>query len=50
MLDDVETEGYIPSPKNRKSLTIIKTISANGRPPIPLVIICPRRKIMESWI
>lgn len=48
--DDVETEGYIPSPENRKSLTIIETISADGRPPIPPVIICPGRKIMESWI
>jgi hypothetical protein len=46
----METEGYIGTPKNRKSLMIIETISADGRPPIPPVIICPGRKIMESWI
>jgi hypothetical protein len=47
---DMETEGYIGTPENRKSLTIIETISADGRPPIPSVIICLGRKIIESYI
>ena len=43
-------EFYTPSPENRKSVTIIECISADGREPIPPLIICPGKRIMESWI
>ncbi|RPA97609.1 hypothetical protein L873DRAFT_1690158, partial [Choiromyces venosus 120613-1] len=43
-------ELYTASPENRKSLTIIETICADGREPLPTVIICPGEKIMENWI
>ncbi|RPA96088.1 hypothetical protein L873DRAFT_1791846 [Choiromyces venosus 120613-1] len=41
-------ELYTASPENRKSLTIIETICADGREPPPSVIICPGEKIMEN--
>ena len=41
---------YTASPENRKSITIIETICADGRPPIPPIVICPGEKIMESWV
>jgi hypothetical protein len=43
-------EMYTSSPKNRKSVTIIKAVSANRREPPPPLVICPRKQIMESWI
>jgi len=43
-------ELYTASHENRKSLTIIKTICAEGSPPPLPVVICPREKIMENWI
>jgi hypothetical protein len=43
-------EMYTSLPKNRKSVTIIKAVSANGREPPPLLVICLRKQIMESWI
>jgi len=43
-------ELYILSLENRQSVTIIEAICADGRPPPPPVIICPREKNMESWI
>jgi DDE superfamily endonuclease len=43
-------ELYTASPENRKSVTIIEAISADGREPPPLLIICPGKRIMESWI
>ena len=43
-------ELYTASPENRKSITIIETICADGSPPPPPVVICPGEKIMESWI
>jgi hypothetical protein len=43
-------EMYTSSPENRKSVTIIEVISADGREPPPPMIICPGQKIMESWI
>ena len=43
-------ELYTATPENRKSITIIKTIYAEGTPPPPPVIICPGEKTMESWI
>ncbi|RPB00017.1 hypothetical protein L873DRAFT_1681667, partial [Choiromyces venosus 120613-1] len=38
------------SPENRKSLTIIEAICADGIPLPPPVIICLGEKIIESWI
>src|SRR5436305_6452936 len=43
-------ELYASSPENRKSLTIIETIYADGREPLPPFIICPGKQIMENWI
>ena len=43
-------ELYTASPENRKSITIIETISADGSPPLPPVVICPGEKIMEDWV
>jgi len=43
-------EHYSASPENRKSVTIIETISADGKKPIPPFIIVPGIKIMENWI
>ena len=43
-------ELYTLSPENRKSLTIIETIYADGREPLPPFIICPGKQIMENWI
>lgn len=43
-------EAYTRSPENRKSVTIIETIYADGRKPLPLFIIAPGQKIMENWI
>jgi len=43
-------EVYTPSPENRKSVTILEAISADGREPPPPLIICPGKRIMESWI
>jgi hypothetical protein len=34
-------ELYIASPKNRKSITVIKTIITDGREPLPPFIIAP---------
>ncbi|RPB00440.1 hypothetical protein L873DRAFT_1559953, partial [Choiromyces venosus 120613-1] len=39
---------YTASPENRKSLTIIEAICADGSHPPPPVIICSEEKIMES--
>jgi hypothetical protein len=41
---------YTSSPENRKSVTIIEAISADGREPLPPLVICPGKRIMESWI
>ena len=43
-------ELYTASPENRKSVTIIEAISADGRKPPPPFVICPGKRIMESWI
>jgi hypothetical protein len=43
-------EMYTSSPENRKSVTIIKAVSADGREPPPPLVICPGKRIMESWI
>ena len=43
-------EMYTSSPENRKSITIIEAISANGREPPPPLVICLGKRIMESWI
>jgi hypothetical protein len=43
-------EMYTSSPENRKSVTIIEAISADGREPPPPLVICPGKRIMESWI
>jgi hypothetical protein len=41
-------EMYVGVPKNRLSLTVVKSISADGSSILPLVIV-PRGTIMESW-
>jgi hypothetical protein len=41
-------EMYIASPKNRKSITIIETVIADGREPLPPFIITPSKKIMDN--
>jgi len=43
-------ELYTSSPENRKSLTIIEVICADGTSPPPPLIICPGEKIMENWV
>jgi hypothetical protein len=43
-------ELYTASPKNRKSVTIIETVIANKREPLPLFVIALGQKIMDSWI
>jgi hypothetical protein len=43
-------ELYTTSPENRKSMTIIEAICIDGLEPPPPMIICPRQRIMESWI
>ena len=40
-------EMYVGVPKNRLSLTVVESISADGKSIPPLVIV-PRRMIMES--
>jgi hypothetical protein len=42
-------ELYTASPENRKSVTIIETIQADGREPLPPFIITPGQKIMDNW-
>jgi len=43
-------ELYIVSPKNRKFITIIKTIIINGRDPLLLFIIALKQKIIDNWV
>ncbi|RFU30219.1 hypothetical protein B7463_g6116, partial [Scytalidium lignicola] len=43
------TELYSLSPENRRSVTLIETISANGKAPIPPVIIVQGKYHMNSW-
>jgi len=42
-------ELYTASPENRKSLTVIESISADGRKPPPAGVICPGKRHMENW-
>jgi hypothetical protein len=41
-------ELYTLSPENRKSVTIIELIIADGREPPPLFVIAPGQKIMDN--
>ena len=43
-------EKYTRSPENRKSLSMMESISADGREPPPPAIIVPGKRIMDSWI
>jgi hypothetical protein len=43
-------ELYTASPENRKSVTILETIYADGREPLPTFIIAPGVNIMENWV
>ena len=45
-----QKEIHTASPENRKSITIIETISADGGQSIPPAIICPGQRFMESWL
>jgi hypothetical protein len=40
-------EMYTSLPENRKSVTIIKAVSANRREPLPPLVICLGKRIME---
>jgi hypothetical protein len=41
-------ELYTASSENRKSVTIIETIHIDGREPLLLFVIAPRKKIMDN--
>jgi hypothetical protein len=43
-------ELYTASPENRKLVTIIETIHADGREPLPPFVIAPGKKIMDNWV
>jgi hypothetical protein len=43
-------ELYIASPKNRNSITVVKTIIADRREPLPLFVIAPKKQIIDNWI
>jgi hypothetical protein len=43
-------ELYTTSPENRKSITIIKAICIDRLELLLPMIICPRQRIIESWI
>ena len=43
-------ELYIVSPKNRKSVTIIKTVITDRREPLPPFVIAPGQKIIDTWV
>jgi hypothetical protein len=43
-------ELYTASPENRKSVTVIETIIADGREPLPPFVIAPGKQIMDNWI
>jgi hypothetical protein len=43
-------EMYTASPKNRRSVTIVEAIRADGSDPPPPFIIVPGQKIMENWV
>lgn len=42
-------EVHTPTPMNRKSLTLIEAVCADGRPPIPPGVILPGRVFMKNW-
>ena len=44
-----QKEIHTASPENRKSITIIETISADGKQPIAPAIICLGYRFMENW-
>jgi hypothetical protein len=44
-----QKEIHLASPQNRKSITIIEAIAADGIQSIPPAIICPGHRFMESW-
>ena len=41
-------ELYIASPKNRKSITVVKTIIANKRKPLPPFVIAFKKQIINN--
>ena len=41
-------ELYTESPENRKSLTVIETVFADRREPLPPFIITPGKKIIDN--
>jgi hypothetical protein len=43
-------ELYTASPKNRKFITMVKTIIADRRKPLPPFVIAPRKQIIDNWI
>ena len=43
-------ELYIASLKNKKSITVVKTIITDRRKPLPLFVIAPRKQIIDNWI
>ena len=43
-------ELYTTSPKNKKSVTVIKTVYTNSREPLPSFVIALGKKIINSWV
>jgi hypothetical protein len=43
-------ELYTASPENRKLVTIIETIYADGREPLLPFVIAPGKKIIDNWV
>ena len=43
-------ELYIASPKNKKFVTVVKTIIIDGRKPLPLFVIALKKQIIDNWI
>jgi len=43
-------ESSTASPANYKSITILETICADESFPLPQLVICPGKNIMENWV
>jgi hypothetical protein len=42
-------ELYTASLENRKSLSVIESISADGHTPLPPIVICLGKRYMTNW-
>ena len=43
-------ELYIASPENKKFVIVVETIIVDGRKPLPLFVIAPKKQIIDNWI